>query len=118
MKKECKCCEEEKIHEWKVREVLQCLPDEEEVMDIAELFKVFGDTTRCKIISCLFVSPICVCDIAKILNMTKSAVSHQLRILRNSGLVKYKKVGKEVIYSLDDEHIKTMFAMAKEHLEE
>jgi len=94
------------------------MPCEDELIEIAELFKVFGDSTRTKIISALERSELCVDDIAETLSMTKSAVSHQLRILRQTKIVKYKKVGKEVYYSLDDEHIVKIYALAKEHLEE
>ena len=94
------------------------MPEEDLLLDIAELFKVFGDSSRIKIISALGLSELCVNDIATLLNMTVSAVSHQLRILRTNKLVKAKKVGKEVYYSLDDDHVKLLFDMAKAHLEE
>lgn len=111
-------CEVEKVHEGIVERVSAALPDEEILADVAELFKVFGDTTRTRILSALFVSELCVCDIARILGMTKSAVSHQLRILRQTKIVKYRKSGKEVIYSLDDGHIAEIFKTALEHLKE
>ena len=94
------------------------MPGEDELIEIAELFKVFGDSTRTKIISALENRELCVDDIAETLSMTKSAVSHQLRILRQTKIVKYRKSGKEVYYSLDDEHIFKIYALAKEHLEE
>ena len=84
--------------------------------DLAELFKVFGDTTRVKIISALFEAEMCVCDIAELLSMTQSAISHQLRVLRQARLVKHRKEGKVVFYSLDDEHIKTIFNQGLEHI--
>ncbi|MBQ4444109.1 MAG: helix-turn-helix transcriptional regulator [Clostridia bacterium] len=96
----------------------KALPDEDLLLDIAELFKVFGDSSRIKIISALGLKELCVNDIAELLDMTVSAVSHQLRILRTNKLVKYWKVGKEVYYSLDDDHVKMLFDMAKAHLEE
>ena len=85
--------------------------------DVAELFKVFGDSTRTKILTALFESEMCVCDIGKLLNMTKSAISHQLRILRQNKLVKARKSGKEVFYSLADNHVKVIFKMAVDHVE-
>ena len=94
------------------------MPAEDLLLDIAELFKVFGDSSRIKIVSALGIKELCVNDIAALLNMTVSAVSHQLRILRTNKLVKAKKQGKEVYYSLDDEHVKLLFDVAKAHLEE
>ena len=91
-------------------------PNEETLYDLAELFKVFGDSTRVRIISALFVSEMCVCDIAKLLGMNQSAISHQLRILKQARLVKNNKVGKTVFYSLDDEHIKNIFDQGLEHI--
>lgn len=94
------------------------MPAEDLLLDIAELFKVFGDSSRIKIISALGIRELCVNDIATVLNMTVSAVSHQLRILRTNKLVKAKKMGKEVYYSLDDDHVKLLFDLARAHLEE
>ena len=91
---------------------------EEKIYDLAELFKVFGDSTRTRILTALFESEMCVCDIGKLLNMTKSAISHQLRILRQSKLVKARKSGKEVIYSLADNHVKNIFEVGLKHVEE
>ena len=99
-------------------EVRAEMPGEDELIEIAELFKVFGDSTRTKIISALETRELCVDVIAETLMMTKSAVSHQLRILRQTKIVKYRKSGKEVYYSLEDEHIFKIYALAKEHLEE
>ncbi len=84
--------------------------------DVAELFKVFGDSTRVKILYALFESEMCVCDIADLLGMTQSAISHQLRVLKQSRLVKYRRDGKTVFYSLADGHIKTIFDQALEHV--
>lgn len=100
------------------KEVKQRMPSDDELIEIAELFKVFGDSTRTKIISALEKGELCVDVIAETLSMTKSAVSHQLRILRQTKIVKYRKSGKEVYYSLEDEHIFKIYALAKEHLEE
>ncbi len=94
------------------------MPKEETLFDIAELFKVFGDTTRMKIVCCLFESEMCVCDIAELINATQSAVSHQLRVLKQAKLVKYRKEGKTVYYSLSDRHVEIIFNMALEHIQE
>jgi len=101
-----------------LRGVAEAMPDEDLLLDIAELFKVFGDSSRVKIISALGEQSLCVNDIAVLLNMTVSAVSHQLRILRTNKLVKAKKIGKEVFYSLDDEHVKILIDVAMEHIKE
>lgn len=111
-------CEDDVVHVSVVEKVRAAIPDEDVLVDVAELFKVFGDSTRTRILSALFVSELCVCDIASLLNMTKSAVSHQLRILRQTKIVKNRKQGKEVYYSLDDEHISRIYKMALEHLSE
>lgn len=105
-------------HEDIIKEVKSNMPKEELLFDIAELFKVFGDSTRMKIICCLFESQMCVCDIAEIINVSQSAVSHQLRVLKQAKLVKYKKEGKEVYYSLSDKHVEIIFNMALEHIQE
>ncbi len=101
-----------------VEKVKAIMPDEDLLVDMAELFKVFGDSTRTKILAALAASEMCVCCISSILNMTTSAVSHQLRILRQSKLVKTRRVGKEIYYSLDDEHIGRIFETALEHVKE
>lgn len=97
------------LHEDVVAKVQSVMPIEEDLSDLAESFKVFGDTTRIKILSGLFEAEMCVCDIAFLLNMTQSAISHQLRVLKQAGLVKNRKDGKVVFYSIDDEHIKHIF---------
>ena len=94
------------------------MPDEEMLYDLAELFKVFGDTTRIKIIYALFEKEMCVCDISDFLNMTQSATSHQLRVLKRARLVKFRKDGKTVYYSLDDEHISKIFNCGLDHIKE
>ena len=111
-------CECNIVHSSVVERVSAEMPEEETLYNLAELFKVFGDSTRTRIISALFVAELCVCDIASLLNMTKSAVSHQLRILRQTKIVKNRKSGKEVYYSLDDGHIAEIFKTALEHLNE
>lgn len=111
-------CDCEHVHSDVVEYVENVLPDEDVLYEIAELFKVFGDSTRTRIISALFEKELCVCDIADLLHMTKSAVSHQLRTLRQTKIVKSRRCGKEIFYSLDDEHIKKIYQMALEHLKE
>lgn len=111
-------CDCDIIHDDIISKVREQTPPEETLYDLAELFKVFGDSTRVRILSALFVSEMCVCDIAKLLGMTQSAISHQLRILKQTRLVKNRKDGKTVYYSLDDEHIKNIFDQGLEHLRE
>ncbi len=111
-------CEERVVHSDILRYVRENIPSSDKVMRVAELFKVFGDITRANIICVLFKSEMCVCDIADILGMTHSAISHQLRILKTSRLVKYRREGKSVFYSLDDEHISEIFNLALNHVSE
>lgn len=106
------------IHEDIVVRVKDKLPAEETLYDLAELFKVFGDTTRIKIICALFESEMCVCDLSCLLNMTQSAISHQLRVLKSARLVKFRREGKVVYYSLDDEHIKHIYDAGLNHISE
>ncbi|HEX9061789.1 MAG TPA: metalloregulator ArsR/SmtB family transcription factor [Clostridia bacterium] len=106
------------IHEETVNQVREKMPSEENLYDLAELFKVFGDSTRIKILWALDEAEMCVCDIAVLLNMTQSAISHQLRVLKQSRLVKYRKEGKIVFYSLDDEHVKQIFDQGLIHINE
>lgn len=106
------------IHEDVVRAVKQKMPSEENLYDLAELYKVFGDTTRIKILWALVESEMCVCDIAVLLNMTQSAISHQLRVLKQARLVKNRKDGKVVYYSLDDAHVKQIFDQGLIHINE
>lgn len=106
------------IHEDIVVRVKDQLPAEETLYDLAELFKVFGDTTRIKIICALFESEMCVCDLSCLLNMTQSTISHQLRVLKSARLVKFRREGKVVYYSLDDEHIKHIYDAGLNHISE
>lgn len=92
--------------------------DEVKLYDLAELFKVFGDSTRIRILTVLFEEEMCVCDIAEALGMNQSAVSHQLRVLKTAKLIKNRKDGKQVFYSLADDHVRTILAMGLEHIEE
>ena len=111
-------CEQTIIHEEIVNKIKDNMLDDNRIIDLAELFKVFGDSTRMKIICALFQSELCVCDIAAIIDSTVSAVSHQLRILKQAKLVKYNKVGKVVYHSLDDDHVYQIFNKGCEHLDE
>ncbi len=116
--KEPECCETMEIHEDLLELVNRRMPPEEELYDLAELFKVFGDSTRIRILFVLFEAEVCVCDLAEALHMTQSAISHQLRILKNSRLVKSRREGKSVFYSLADSHVRTMIDQGREHIEE
>ena len=111
------CCSNE-LHREVVDSVRAKMPETEMLYELAELFKVFGDTTRMKIISALLEAELCVGDIAEITNSTQSAISHQLRVLKQAKLVKFRKEGKIVYYSLDDEHISALYEIAKKHIEE
>lgn len=101
-----------------IDKIREDLPDDEVLYDLAELFKVFGDTTRVKILYALFESEMCVNDLSHCLGMTPSAVSHQLRILKTSKLVKFRRDGKTVYYSLDDDHVHDMIALGMDHIAE
>lgn len=111
-------CEINMIHEEVVNRVKSIIPEDGIIYDLAEFFKVFADSTRMKIIYALIEKELCVCDIAAIVGTTQSAISHQLRILKQSKLVKYRKEGKIVYYSLDDEHISQIVKKGREHIEE
>ncbi|MBU5312106.1 metalloregulator ArsR/SmtB family transcription factor [Tissierella carlieri] len=111
-------CDCNVIHEDVVNQVKDKMSEEENLYDLAELFKVFGDSTRIKILWALNEAEMCVCDIAVLLNMTQSAISHQLRVLRQATLVKNRKEGKVVYYSLDDEHVKHIFDQGLIHINE
>ena len=112
------CCEYMHVHEDTVKALQQSMPHEEILYDLAELFKIFGDSTRIRILYALFEAELCVCDIAQLLGMTQSAISHQLRILKGSKLVKYRREGKTVFYSLADGHVRTIINQGLEHVEE
>lgn len=116
--KELECCETVEVHEELVKIVNEKMPQEEELYDLAELFKVFGDSTRIRILFVLFEAEVCVCDLAEALNMTQSAISHQLKILKSSKLVKSRREGKSVFYSLADSHVRTIIGQGREHIEE
>mgnify|MGYP003180733882 FL=1 len=111
-------CESNEIHEDLLKIVDETLPEETELYDLAELFKVFGDSTRIRILFVLFEAEVCVCDLAKALNMTQSAISHQLRILKQNKPVKSRREGKSIFYSLSDDHVRTIINQGREHIEE
>lgn len=111
-------CDRNVIHEDIVNQVRDKMPQEESLYDLAELFKVFGDSTRIRILWALHEAEMCVCDIAVLLNMTQSAISHQLRVLKQANLVKNRKEGKVVYYSLVDEHVRQIFDQGLIHINE
>ncbi len=115
---EAECCETTEVHEELLKIVNETMPAETELYDLAELFKVFGDSTRIRILFVLFEAEVCVCDLAQALNMTQSAISHQLKILKQNKLVKNRRDGKSIFYSLADDHVRTIIAMGREHIEE
>ncbi len=106
------------VHDEIVQKVRQEMPDEDVLFDLSELFKVFGDSTRIRILYCLFASEMCVCDIATLLNMTQSAISHQLSVLKKSKLVKSRRDGKTIFYSLADSHVRAILDQGVEHVTE
>jgi ArsR family transcriptional regulator len=111
-------CDCDVIHAEVVEKVRRYLPEEEKLYDLADFFKIFGDSTRIKILWALDRDEMCVCDLAVLLNMTKSAISHQLKTLRQEKLVKYRRDGKNAFYSLQDEHVKNLLEIGLEHIEE
>lgn len=111
-------CEITQVHQGAVDQVRQVLPPDEVLSDLADLFKIFGDSTRIKILYALLRSELCVCDIADLLGLTQSAISHQLRALKNARLVKARRDGKTVFYSLADQHVKTILDQGLEHISE
>ncbi len=111
-------CEFMHVHEEIVKKVEGVMPDEQQLLDLSEFFKVFGDSTRIKILYVLSQSEMCVCDIANLLQMGQSAISHQLRILKQMRLVSFRREGKTVFYKLADAHIQTILAQGMEHISE
>ena len=109
-------CETTQVHEEILKLVRKQMPDEDSLYDLAELFKIFGDSTRIRILFVLFESEMCVCDLAEALNMTQSAISHQLRILKQNKLIKSRREGKQVFYSLADDHVQTIIGQGLEHI--
>ena len=112
------CCDQVEVHEELLSAVREQMPQEEMLYDLAELFKVFGDSTRIRILFVLFEAEVCVCDLAEALGMTQSAVSHQLRILKQSKLVKARREGKSIFYSLADGHVRAIINQGLEHVNE
>ena len=111
-------CEDTCVHMDRLDKVRAGLPDEDELYDLAELFKVFGDSTRIRILYVLFQSELCVCDLAEALQMTQSAISHQLKILKQAKLVTGRREGKSVFYALADDHVRLIIDQGREHIEE
>lgn len=106
------------VHEDVIAKVNEQMPDDETLYDLADFFRIFADSTRIKILYALFESEMCVYDIAQLLNMTQSAISHQLRSLKQSKLVKYRREGKTILYSLADGHVRTIIDQGMEHIGE
>jgi len=117
-KTELELCDSFEVHADLLKTVNAEMPAEDDLYDLAELFKVFGDSTRIRILFALFRSELCVCDIATALQMTQSAISHQLRILKQNKLVKSRREGKSIFYSLADSHVTTIIAQGMEHIKE
>ncbi len=109
-------CAEEQTHPEHIRRVQELMPDTDSLYDLSEVFRVFGDSTRIRILYALFESELCVCDLSQLLGLTQSAVSHQLRILKDAKLVRFRREGKSMIYALDDDHVRTILSMGMEHL--
>ena len=111
-------CDEFCTHEDLIGKVKPELPEEEKLYDLAELFKIFGDSTRIRILYVLFEAEVCVCDIAELLGMTQSAISHQLRLLKQAKLVRSRREGKTVYYALADDHVRTILGQGMDHVNE
>ena len=116
--KQAPSCECEELHSDVIDKKREEMPEESTLYDLSDFFKVLGDSTRVSILFAIDGAPMCVCDIASLLGMTKSAVSHQLKILRQSDLVTYKKIGKNVFYTLADDHVRDIIEKALEHIKE
>ncbi len=116
--REIPICEYEEIHSEHVEKARNTMPREETIYELADFFKILGDSTRVSILFAIEDEPMCVCDIAELLGVTKSAVSHQLKILRQCNLVKYKKTGKNVFYFPSDEHVRDIIEKALDHIKE
>lgn len=116
--KDAPCCEAEETHPERIAEAKSRLPDDDTLFALADLYKIFGDSTRLRILYVLFDTELCVCDIAQLLGMTVSAISHQLRVLKQSRLVKYRKSGKSVLYTLADDHVHAILGQGMEHVNE
>lgn len=117
-REEVDVCTENCVHQDKLDLLNDTMPDEEELYDLADFFKIFADSTRIRILFVLFETPLCVCDLAEALGMKQPAISYQLRILKQARLVKSRREGRTVYYSLSDDHVRGIIAMGREHLEE
>ena len=117
-KDEIELCEDVCVHDEIVHKVEKDMPEETKLYDLAELFKIFGDSTRIKILYVLMQTEMCVCDISEVLGVSQSAVSHQLKALKLAKLVKYRRDGKSILYSLDDEHVRTVISQGIDHIME
>ena len=115
-KSETECCEVFCIHEETVQQVRSAMPDEDNLKELADFYKVFGEASRVKILYALLEAEMCVCDLAAVLGMTQSAISHQLRVLKQAKLVKNRREGKAVFYSLADRHIQNSISQGMEHI--
>ena len=111
-------CQQEHRHPEHIEAVRRLMPDDDSLYDLSEVFRVFGDSTRIRILYALFESELCVCDLATLLGLTQSAVSHQLRILKDAKLVKCRREGKSIFYTLDDDHVRAILSLGMEHLSE
>ena len=111
-------CQQEHRHPEHIEAVRHLMPDDDSLYDLSEVFRVFGDSTRIRILYALFESELCVCDLATLLGLTQSAVSHQLRILKDAKLVKFRREGKSIFYTLDDDHVRAILSLGMEHLSE
>ena len=118
MKNKDAVCRSYSVHEDIILTVQDTMPKEEQLYDLADFFKMFGDATRIKILQALLVSEMCVCDLSEILSVSQSAVSHQLKTLRQANLVSYRKEGKSAVYFLKDHHVKLILTLGVEHIEE
>ena len=116
MEKKQFVCEENCPHYNKISKVKETEPNEEEIIEMADVFKLFSDSTRLRIICAILNNELCVCDLCELLNLTQSNVSHQLQLLRTAKLVKYRKEGKQVYYSLKDNHVEAIIRMALDHI--
>ena len=116
LKEQVPCCESKCVHKDVVESIGKKMPSIDTLYDLAELYKIFGDSTRIRILYALFENEVCVCDISEMLNISMSAISHQLRILKNASLVKYRRVGKVCFYSLADDHVKTIIKQGINHI--
>jgi len=112
------CCDKDHPHPEIIKSVCEQMPEEDTMYDLAELFKVFGDSTRIKVLYVLKQGEMCVCDIAEVLKMTQPAISYQLKVLKMARLVKSRRSGKMTVYALDDDHVHTIIGMAMQHLDE